>query len=546
MPWRSSAARRVPAWLLRVCRVAAGTVGYGRLCGVSPVSRNRRRNGKKRSGRGGAPLVVIGEPEKCDCPYCAGERPMPELGDLIPTAVDIDAMQDPIELELVASTLLAVGAALGDDFDQPLRDLFVPTFEAQGTPEARAMLAGLGSVADGEVSRAATEAARRLADAGVGAPPWLAELDAPITVEECIRFADPEGFTFLLAGRFQRAGRSHVVGVALDDCDCGGAGEILLIDADQWPEAREALLSDLRAGGADVTQEKLRPADFRRAVEGALDARAEHDRFDPEALDELVDEDGPSYGVLAVLLRSRIRALPAPAQRKRGTLHDGELDVASISALLDLLRPPGRGGRLPAQRRPASLPAKRKKSDGPAPIYQIKVSLRGARPPIWRRLEVPADVNLARLHELIQVAFDWHDSHLHVFETAYGSFGRPDAELGHRAASRVTLEQVAPAVGDKLRYTYDFGDNWEHDIVVEKVLDRDASVAYPRCVGGRRAAPPEDCGGVWGYAELMEILGDPTHPEHRDRLDWLDLDDPTDFDPARFDAKAVTAALQQR
>ncbi|MEU2614514.1 plasmid pRiA4b ORF-3 family protein [Micromonospora sp. NPDC007271] len=513
---------------------------------MSPVSRNRRRNGKKRSVRGGAPLVVVGEPEECDCPYCAGDRPTPErVGDLLPQSIDLDAMQDPIEVEIVASMLLAIGAALGDDSDAALRELFVPTFEAQATPEARAMLAGIASVADGEVSHVAAEAAGRLADAGVSAPPWLAELDAPITAEECIRFADPTGLTFLLAGRFQRAGRAHVVGASVDDCDCGAAGEILLIDADQWPEAREAFRSDLRAGGVDVIEEKMRPVDFRRALEDALDARAEHDRVDPEPPGELVDEEGPSYPVLALLLRSWIRALPASPRGKRGRLHDGELDVASMSALLDLLQPAGRGGGVPAQRRPASLPAKRKKSDGPAPIYQIKVGLRGARPPIWRRLEVPADVSLAQLHKLIQVAFDWQDYHLHVFETPYGSFGRPDADLGHRAASRVTLEQVAPSAGDKLRYTYDFGDNWEHDILVEKILGR-ASVAYPRCTGGRRAAPPEDCGGVWGYAELVEILDDPTHPEHGDRLDWLGLDDPADFDPARFDPKAVTEALRQR
>lgn len=516
------------------------------------MSRNRRRNGKKRTVRSGAPLVVVGAPEEeCDCPYCAAERPdlgelIPaEFGGLIPADFDLDAVRDPIEMELVAATLLAIGAAVGEG-DPAVRELFVPAFEAQASPDARAMLAALASVSDGELSRAAAEAARRLADAGVGAPPWLAELDAPVAVDECVRFADPEGYTFLLAGRFQRAGRSHIIGVALDDCDCGGAGEILWLDADQWPEAREALLSDLRAGGVEVTEKALRPADFRRAVEDALDARADHDRFDPEAPDELVDEDGPGYATLALLLRSRLRALPAPRQRRRGRLRDGELKVAQISALLELMHPSGRGGAVPAQRRPASLPPKRKKSDGPAPIYQIKVGLRGARPPIWRRLEVPADVSLARLHELIQVAFGWHDSHLHVFETAYGSFGRPDAELGHRAASRVTLEQVAPAAGDKLQYTYDFGDNWEHDILVEKALDRDASVKYPRCVGGRRAAPPDDCGGVWGYAELVEILGDPTHPEHHDRLDWLGLDAPTDFDPARFNAKAVTEALQQR
>ncbi|QGN48428.1 plasmid pRiA4b ORF-3 family protein [Micromonospora sp. WMMD558] len=509
------------------------------------MSRNRRRNGKRRSVRGGAPLAVVRAPEECDCPYCSGAQGTPgEVEDLLPQAVG--ALQDPIEVEIAAAMLLATGAAMGDDFDRALLDLFVPAFEAKATPEARAMLAAIAAIAHGEIGRAAADAAGRLADAGVTAPPWLADLDAPVTVEDSCRLVSPWGETFLLAGRFHRAGRANAVFVTVDDQDCGAAGQVLLIDSDRWDEAREGLLSDLRAGGADVTQEKLRPADFRRAVEDALDARAEHDEGDPGVLDDLREEDGPGYQALALLLRSWIRWLPESRRRRRTPRHDGELDVASMSALLEVLAPRRGGFPVPAQRRLASLPAKRRKSDGPAPIYQIKVGLRGARPPIWRRLEVPADVTLARLHELIQVAFGWTDSHLHVFETRYGSFGRPDAELGHRAASRVSLEQVAPVAGDKLRYTYDFGDNWEHDILVEKILGRDASVAYPRCVGGRRAAPPEDCGGVWGYADLVDVLGDPTHPEHRDRLAWLDLDEPTDFDPARFDAKAVTAALQQR
>ena len=178
-----------------------------------------------------------------------------------------------------------------------------------------------------------------------------------------------------------------------------------------------------------------------------------------------------------------------------------------------------------------ALPAKRKKSDPPAPVYQIKVGLRGAKPPIWRRLEVPADISLARLHSVIQIAFGWGNSHLHVFETPYGSFGTADADLGHRSDAEVSLEQVAPAVKSKLRYTYDFGDDWDHDILVEKVLDPDGTAPLPRCTGGRRAAPPDDCGGIWGYAELVEILSDPADPEHQDRLEWLGLDDAADSTP---------------
>jgi hypothetical protein len=169
--------------------------------------------------------------------------------------------------------------------------------------------------------------------------------------------------------------------------------------------------------------------------------------------------------------------------------------------------------------------------------------LRGATPPIWRRLEVPADISLARLHTVIQIAFGWDDSHLHVFDTPYGSFGTADADLGHRPETSVTLEQVAPAANSTLRYTYDFGDDWDHDILVEEVLDHNETAGYPRCTGGRRAAPPDDCGGIWGYAELVEVLNDPADQEHKDRLEWLGLDDAAEFDPDRFDAAAVTRAL---
>jgi hypothetical protein len=176
-------------------------------------------------------------------------------------------------------------------------------------------------------------------------------------------------------------------------------------------------------------------------------------------------------------------------------------------------------------------------------VYQLKVSLRGAKPPIWRRLLVPGDISLARLHATVLTAFGWHGGHLHVFETAYGDFGRADRGLGHRADGAVTLEQVAPGVKDKVRYTYDFGDNWVHDIVAEKLLDPDPAMAHPRCTGGKRAAPPDDCGGMWGYGELVEVLADPAHPEHEERLEWLGLANPSQFMPDAFDAEVVNSRL---
>ncbi|MFD0783207.1 hypothetical protein ACFQZ8_04615, partial [Micromonospora azadirachtae] len=124
------------------CAVDLGAAGWGRLCHVSPVSRGRRRTTKKRSVRGGAPLVVVGEPEECDCPYCAGGQVTPDAArGLASDAVDLDAMQEPLDLEIAASMFLAIGGAVGDDFDRALREQFVPTFEAQAIPAARAMLA---------------------------------------------------------------------------------------------------------------------------------------------------------------------------------------------------------------------------------------------------------------------------------------------------------------------------------------------------------------------------------------------------------------------
>jgi hypothetical protein len=176
-------------------------------------------------------------------------------------------------------------------------------------------------------------------------------------------------------------------------------------------------------------------------------------------------------------------------------------------------------------------------------IHKIKVTLRGSRPPIWRRLEVSSGISLQRLHHVIQAAFGWEDYHMWVFETTQGRYGVADRELGHRGAGAKKLAEVAPLAGSRLGYTYDFGDDWEHDIVVEAVIDAETGVGYPRCVAGRRAGPPEDCGGIWGYEHLVEVLADPTHGDHEERLEWLGLDSADQFDPDAFDLTAVNTAL---
>jgi hypothetical protein len=175
------------------------------------------------------------------------------------------------------------------------------------------------------------------------------------------------------------------------------------------------------------------------------------------------------------------------------------------------------------------------------PVYQLKVTLKGVRPPIWRRLLVPGNVTLARLHRILQVAMGWEDYHLYRFEVGGASFGEPDPEFDDdmRSARRVHLKEVAPAAGSRLLYEYDFGDGWEHRIVVEKILPPQRGVHLPVCLAGKRACPPEDCGGVWGYADLLAALADPAHPEHEAMLRWVG----GPFDPEAFDLEAVNEAL---
>ncbi len=525
---------------------------------MSPVSRGRKGKQNKKSARRSALPDVFDGADVCDCPACsdADFDPQRLIDELVVGAADLVESEDPLEAEVAGAAFVSIGALAGEEFEEALVSGFVPQLEARATTAALAMLLAIGSVAPGRAGKAASVAADRLAEAGVSRPTWAAELDEPVTVADCVRLSDSQGTASMLACVFHRAGRSHAVVISVDHLDCGAAGDVLLLDADHLPEALDMMRTSDRGSGLEITAQALDAAEFRWQVEKALDARAVHDSDGPDedTADLPVDEDGPGYPALAALVRARMTVLPVPGRPAASHADEdaGRAGLVALQALAQLAGSVGgafgAGGPVALRGRavaalPATLPAKRKKSGRPAPVYQLKVGLRGAKPPIWRRLEVPADVSLARLHMVIQAAFGWDDSHLHVFETPYGRFGIADADLGHRAEAPVTLEQVAPAAGGKLRYVYDFGDDWEHDIVVEKVLDRDPAAAYPRCTGGRRAGPPEDCGGVWGYAELVEVMADPGHPEHQDRLEWLGLDDAAGFTPDRFDAEAVSQAL---
>ncbi len=177
-------------------------------------------------------------------------------------------------------------------------------------------------------------------------------------------------------------------------------------------------------------------------------------------------------------------------------------------------------------------------------VHRLKVTLRGVRPPVWRRVEVASTTTLHQLSAELEAAMGWFGGHLHAFQVDGTTYQLPaDDEFGWRPTKderRAVLGKVLPAVSIKMLWEYDFGDGWAHDVLVEAIEPAVADVLYPRCITGRRACPPEDCGGPWGYADLLEALADPSHPEHAAMLEWAS----PAFDPAHFDPDGATHAMR--
>ncbi len=173
-------------------------------------------------------------------------------------------------------------------------------------------------------------------------------------------------------------------------------------------------------------------------------------------------------------------------------------------------------------------------------IYLLKITLADLTPEVWRRVEVPSDITLARLHRVIQTAFGWENSHLHQFESALAR-KHTNASFSPRPRLKDTssLAQVAPGEHSEFSYVYDFGDNWEHHILVEAIAAADEGVTYPRCIGGQWACPPEDCGGTPGYDDILNAIRHPDRPDAAELLDWVG----DHFDPTVFDLGATNLAL---
>jgi hypothetical protein len=180
-----------------------------------------------------------------------------------------------------------------------------------------------------------------------------------------------------------------------------------------------------------------------------------------------------------------------------------------------------------------------------ASVLSLKITLRHIRPPIWRRILMPRDMTLADLHRAIQAAMGWEDAHLHSFTVGGRHYSAPKMLPDAANEARVTLDSLAKSGTTRFTYTYDFGDDWEHDILIEKNPPKTAARAYPACVAGKRNCPPEDCGGPWGYDELLAALADPGSPQHAERLEWLgQAFDPEDFSVTHADVE-LGAAFQR-
>ncbi|MCL5275037.1 MAG: plasmid pRiA4b ORF-3 family protein [Chloroflexi bacterium] len=195
------------------------------------------------------------------------------------------------------------------------------------------------------------------------------------------------------------------------------------------------------------------------------------------------------------------------------------------------------------------------KQTAPAEIARLKVTLRGSKPPIWRRIEAPSNIRLDKLHDVLQIIMGWKYAHLHQFivnahdRTNTVFYGAIDSDMGFnqfddlnmRNESKARLNEILTAPKSRIIYEYDFGDSWEHDIVLEKLLPPEPGVKYPRCIAGKRNGPPEDVGGIWGYAHLLDAITHPASSDDRELIEWVG----GDFDPEAFDLEAINARLRR-
>ena len=395
-----------------------------------------------------------------------------------------------LDAELFGFDFLAefTRAADGADISGPLGAL-IDDAGSLGGPSALAMTRVMAHLGPPDLHGAANAAANRIAATGVKDRPWVRKL-VPATWVDARGYVDPTGTQQTIATAFDLAGRTHVVMVLIDHQLGGGIKDCWVTD-DVHRLFSQLRLGAIGAGMPHLSYSFRECFDILRAAVASPTCPADPDQI----------EDVASF--LPLLLRRM-------------------MDLGELTAATEVVESKAN----PVHRKPVR--AKRTTDT----IHRLKVTLRGTTPPIWRRLEVASTATLAELSDVIQAAFGWSGEHLHRLETAQDHF---EDEKGPHDERARTLGSVATRTGSKLTYTYDFGDDWRHLIVVESIGPRDVNARYPRAVAGRQAAPPEDCGGPGGYYQLLSVLADPEHDDFDETLEWLGIEEADEWDANKFD-----------
>ena len=285
-----------------------------------------------------------------------------------------------------------------------------------------------------------------------------------------------------------------------------------VLDATSLPLPRESLALNLSEGQRSSIFQYTTLPDYlaQRLATKVPDGTAK--QFTPDELDELLDHVEMAVFRAKGNEKQKILRIVEKVSKLLGS----DIDAAEFS--------------------------KRRSSKKTNTVFQIKITLQRIDPPIWRRIQTK-DCTLEKLHALIQIAMGWEFEHLYRFEVGGVEFSDVESDMDDEVQDvhAVKLSDVIPASLRRPRfsYEYDFGDGWRHQLIVEERFEPIAGVAYPVCIAGARACPPEDCGGPFDYADMLEVLQNPSHKRHNDMVEWIG----GEFDPAVFNLDAVNKEL---
>ncbi|MCH7231074.1 plasmid pRiA4b ORF-3 family protein [Glycomyces sp. L485] len=435
--------------------------------------------------------------------------------------------------EAEAGGFSVLGPLLLNGESEPVVLQLIDSALAEPKPGAVTFLGILASLGrrHTQVRERATNGIATLKAAGEPAPPWIDVLASDVEGIECRRISHPLLDLVMLTAEWTRGDVREGATVLLDDTE--DAVQAGVGSADEADAIATQFMAEVKQHGFETEAISVSPGVFRAEALEPLRTFVEETVENLEGVTDLGEEEFTDF-IGAVMLMLRLEQFPEPTEADEAAVDSfyapptlGDLEVAIGRLGENLLGTGDPVSYLTTMPPRPELPPARQPGSGPAPVYRLRVDLRHAKPPIWRRLEVTGDTTLETLHEVLQVAFDWNNSHLNCFTTDYGEYGASTFFGGGDSledASQVTVEQVLGGVGDKISYMYDFGDSHDHLIKVEAILDPAPGNAYPRCTGGRRIPPPEDTMGFGLWSEQVEALADPKHEHHQDALGMLGLE----------------------